>query len=389
MNKLTIETLTTDSLHTLGIITLDNAKALNAIDADMCQNILAQLIQWHNDDTIVAVILRGSGDKAFCAGGDIRKLYHSAINQTSTTQVNPYAEEFFSSEYQLNKYMHFFKKPIINWASGIVMGGGMGLMSMSSHRVVTDTTRFAMPEISIGLYPDATGSWTLQHMPQKVGLFLGLTASHGNGADALIGNIAEYAMASDDYQTMVNTLIQADWHNATTDSLHHIASRALGKVHTTDHLAQSNFIKHWQIINSICNQGSIADIDKKLRSEQLADHYANDIWITRAIDNYKHGCPVSSVLTYKIFQRAKSLSLEQALYMEFNLSLNCINNADFREGVRALLIDKDKSPQWSKTLAECLTTEGQDYINSHFELPYSDYQHPFADWLKVDSIEWC
>ncbi len=380
MNNLIIDTISTDSLHTLGIITLDNAKALNAIDADMCHNILIQLQQWHDDDTIVAVILRGSGDKALCAGGDIRKLYHSAINQTATTQANPYAEEFFTNEYRLNNYMHCYNKPIITWASGIVMGGGMGLMSMSSHRVVTDTTRFAMPEISIGLYPDATGSWTLQRMPQKVGLFLGLTASHGNGADALIGNIAEYAMASDDYQNMVNALIQADWHNSKIDSLHHIASRALSRLHRTDQLAESNFIKHWQTINTICNQGSIIDIDNYLQSDQFAEQCANDQWLRRAIDNYNHGCPVSSVLTYEIFQRAKSLSLPQALYMELIVSLNCINNADFREGVRALLIDKDKSPQWSKTLTECVTDEGKEYINAHFDLPYQDYQHPFVDW---------
>ncbi len=379
---LIVQALETASGDNIGIFTLNDPKALNALSVEMCQTMFDYLKAWQDDDSIVAIILKGSGNKAFCAGGNIRKLYESMqARPVDSTDPNPYAEAFFANEYSLYRQMHFYKKPIILWANGIVMGGGMGLMAMASHRVVTENTRFAMPEISIGLYPDATGSWLLQRMPNKAGLFLGLTGANCNGADALIANMAEFVVTSDDYQNVVNTLLQADWQNKITDGLHHIASRALAKIHHSEHLAESNLLKHWQLINKICNQGSIKDIDNYLQSATLAEKYANDKWLSRAIKSYQHGCPVSAVLTYEIFDKAKKMSLEQILYMELNVSLNCANNADFQEGVRALLIDKDQTPKWSKTLVECTTLEGKVYIDKHFNSLYKAGKHPFDIWF--------
>lgn len=373
-----IETLATDSGHALGVLTLNDPKALNALSLEMCQLMYAQLDKWHNDDSIVAVLLKGSGDKAFCAGGNIRKMYESMID--NPPMPNPYAETFFQSEYSLYRQMHFYSKPIILWANGIVMGGGMGLMAMSSHRVVTETTRFAMPEITIGLYPDATGSWLLQRMPAKSGLFLGLTGANCNAADAMLANMAECAIGSDSYADLVATLTTAGWKN--TDSLHDSATHALGKIHHAEHLPTSNIANHWQVISEIVNQGDIADIDKALQNPKLVEKYADDKWLVRAVQSYQHGCPVSAALAFEIFKRAKKLSLEQILYMEYNLSLHCANNPDFREGVRALLIDKDRAPKWSRTLAEC----DRNYINSHFESAYAVGKHPFESWLSDASL---
>ncbi|MGO2444298.1 MAG: enoyl-CoA hydratase/isomerase family protein, partial [Psychrobacter sp.] len=172
-------TESTDCGHLIGVMTLNTPKSLNALSVDMCKLLSQQLDAWASDARIVALVLKGAGDKAFCAGGDIRKLYDSM--STSAPLPNPYATEFFSHEYSLYRQMHFYAKPIILWGDGIIMGGGMGLMAACSHRLVTERTRFAMPEVTIGLFPDASGSWFLQNMPAKTGLFLGLTGAMCNG----------------------------------------------------------------------------------------------------------------------------------------------------------------------------------------------------------------
>lgn len=379
------DTLTTDCGHVIGTMTLNDPKALNALSVDMCKLMASQLATWRDDEKVVAVILKGAGDKAFCAGGNIRKLYDSMLDNPPLP--NPYAVEFFTNEYSLYRQMHFYPKPLILWGNGIVMGGGMGLMAMCSHRVVTETTRFAMPEITIGLYPDATGSWFLARMPAKVGLFLGLTGANCNAQDAIFTSLAEYAVASDEYDKVVQALTQANWQSSLDGkqeiSLHDVASQALATVHHTEQLADSNILSHFDRVQALANQGSMYDIDKALTADDFAQvDGEQDKWLSKAVDTYKHGCPVSAVLTYEAYERAKKLSLEQVLYMEMNLSLHCANNPDFREGVRALLIDKDRNPQWSRTLEQC----DKAYIESHFASAFPTSEHPFEGWLSQESL---
>lgn len=373
------DSVATDCGCQIGIVTLNDPKALNALSVDMCKLIAKKLTEWHTNENVVAILLKGAGEKAFCAGGNIRKLYESMLDNPPLP--NPYAVDFFSNEYRLYRQMHFYPKPIILWGNGIVMGGGLGLTAMCSHRIVTETTRIAMPEITIGLYPDATGSFFLQRMPAKVGLFLGLTGANCNAADALLVNLAEYAVASNEYDNVIEQLVKANWKDNTAH-LHEVASRALSNIHHTEHLAESHLASRWQIIQTLMNKGSVHDIDAVLQSAEFAEQHAEDKWLTKAIDTYKHGCPVSAGLTFEIFERANKLSLEQVLYMEMNASLHCANNPDFREGVRALLIDKDRNPQWSKTLDKCDIA----YIESHLANPFGEGQHPFQSWLNDDSL---
>lgn len=378
------ETIATHCGHHIGTMTLNDPKALNALSVDMCKLMAAQLGKWATDDSIVAILLKGSGDKAFCAGGNIRKLYDSMIDtppQVPMQQPNPYGVEFFENEYSLYRQMHFYPKPIILWGNGIVMGGGMGLMAMCSHRIVTETTRFAMPEITIGLYPDATGSWFLARMPAKIGLFLGLTGANCNANDAIFSSLAEYAVASSEYDNVLDVLKQANWQ--ADSNLHDIASQALAKIHHTEHLADSHLMKHFNTIQALVNKGSVHDIDAALRDDNFTKVNGEaDKWLTKAVETYQHGCPVSAALTVEMFKYASKLSLEQVLYMEMNASLHCINYPDFREGVRALLIDKDKSPKWSKTLDEC----DASYIQSHLASAFPNSEHPFEAWLGSDSL---
>ena len=386
----------TDCGHLIGIMTLNTPKSLNALSVDMCQLLSAQLEQWQADEQVVALVLKGAGDKAFCAGGDIRKLYDSM--STDAPIPNPYATEFFSYEYRLYRQMHFYPKPLILWGDGIIMGGGMGLMAGCSHRLVTERTRFAMPEVTIGLFPDASGSWFLQRMPAKTGLFLGLTGAMCNGSDALLANLAEYAVASHDYDAVIQRLKQSDWqavdntsgadkcHN---NSAHSIVSRALAELPVAE-LPDSKLAIYWQPIQQLMNSGGLADIDTLLQSDaalaQLNQDFAEDSWTQRAVATYRHGCPVTAALTYALYHKVADLSIEQVLYLETNVAVHCAANPDFKEGVRALLIDKDRNPKWSRSLADCLSIEGQAYIDKHFVNPYPKGEHPLSDWLGSDAL---
>ena len=388
------DTEPTECGHLIGIMTLNTPKSLNALSVEMCQLLAQQLEQWQNDDQIVALVLKGAGDKAFCAGGDIRKLYDSM--STSAPLPNPYATEFFGHEYRLYRQMHFYPKPLILWGDGIIMGGGMGLMAGCSHRLVTERTRFAMPEVTIGLFPDASGSWFLQRMPAKTGLFLGLTGAMCNGNDALLSNLAEYAVASSDYDAVIQSLKQSDWQVAagSTDkcrnnSAHSIVSRALAAQPAAE-LPASKLATYWKPIQQLMNSGGLGDIDALLQSDEalakLDTDFAADSWTQRAVDTYRQGCPVTAALTYALYHKVTDLSLEQVLYLEANVAVHCAANPDFKEGVRALLIDKDRNPQWSRSLAECLSTEGQEYIHQHFVNPYAKGEHPLGDWLGDEAL---
>ena len=384
----------TECGHLIGIMMLNTPKSLNALSVEMCQLLAKQLEQWQNDDQVVALVLKGAGDKAFCAGGDIRKLYDSM--SSSVPLPNPYATEFFGHEYRLYRQMHFYPKPLILWGDGIIMGGGMGLMAGCSHRLVTERTRFAMPEVTIGLFPDASGSWFLQRMPAKTGLFLGLTGAMCNGSDALLANLAEYAVASSDYDAVIQSLKQSNWQSAAgnndkchNDSAHSIVSRALAAQPVAE-LPASKLAIHWQPIEQLMNSGGLGDIDALLQSdavlEKIDTEFANDSWTQRAVDTYRHGCPVTAALTYALYYKVTDLSLEQVLYLEANVAVHCAANPDFKEGVRALLIDKDRNPQWSRSLADCLSSEGQAYIQQHFVDPYAKGEHPLGDWLGDEAL---
>ena len=384
----------TDCGHLIGIMTLNTPKSLNALSVEMCQLLSQQLEQWQCDEQVVALLLKGAGDKAFCAGGDIRRLYDSM--SIDAPLPNPYATEFFGHEYRLYRQMHFYSKPLILWGDGIIMGGGMGLMAGCSHRLVTERTRFAMPEVTIGLFPDASGSWFLQRMPAKTGLFLGLTGAMCNGNDALLANLAEYPVASSDYDAVIQSLKQSDWQVAASrtdkcdnNSAHSIVSRVLAAQPIAE-LPASKLAIHWQSIQQLMNSGGLGDIDALLQSDaalaKIDTEFANDSWTQRAVDTYRHGCPVTAALTYALYYKVTDLSLEQVLYLEANVAVHCAANPDFKEGVRALLIDKDRNPQWSRSLADCLSSEGQAYIQQHFMNPYAKGEHPLGDWLGDEAL---
>ena len=334
-------TLPTASGQHLGILTLNRPKALNALNLNLIQALRAQLSAWQHDANIVAVWLQGS-DKALCAGGDIREVQQYNASASSPEAALKQASDFFQAEYGLYADMANYAKPIVTWCGGIVMGGGLGLAAASSVRIVTETTLMAMPEISIGLFPDAGANWFLQRFPFQSGLFLGLTGSRFNGSDAMLGNLAEYALPAEAREATLTALCLASWQGAPQEV---IAQTLLSL--SPQALPASQILAHQTEITQVVSQASFQEA-----LQQVALLAQRSPWLQAAADYVAQGCASSAGLHWLLMRRCRRLSLDAVLNLEHTVASHCVTRADFAEGVRALLIDKDKQPRWQKSQAE-------------------------------------
>ncbi|MFC4313223.1 enoyl-CoA hydratase/isomerase family protein [Steroidobacter flavus] len=356
----------------LGIAKLNAEKSLNALSLPMIRALYPQLRRWANDPEIACVVLHGAGEKAFCAGGDIRSLYH-ALKEQPGALPHPMALEFFAEEYRLDYSIHRYPKPILVWGSGIVLGGGLGLMAGASHRVVTETSRIAMPEVTIGLFPDVGASWFLRRMPIRLGLFMALTGVQINGRDAVVGGLADYFLRASDREALFARLPSAKWtadakenRDVLSALLREFASQATGV------MPASNFKAYEQEIQSFGRGDSAEEMISR-----IARYDGNEEWLLRAAKTLAAGSPTSAILGFELQRRAQHLDLADTLRMELIVALQCCSRPDLTEGVRALLIDKDHKPQWRpRTLAE-VTPE---WIDGHFAAPaWPGSNHPLAD----------
>lgn len=348
-----------------GLATLNAPAALNALSLAMVQALTPALREWAADPTIVGVVLQAAGDKAFCAGGDLRELYQSL--RSCGASPNPYAQGFFAQEYQLDYLIHTYTKPLLCWGHGIVMGGGIGLMAGASHRVVTPASRLAMPEISIGLYPDVGGSWFLRRMPGRVGLFLALTGAPLNAADALFCGLADFHMDAQSRTEVLAAIGAAQWGDAAAGNRVEL-SRLLLR-HAAGNLPESKLRKHFDRINELMAGDDLRDI-----AARLAGLHSDDPWLMTAAATFAKGSPTSAALAFALWQRVHRLSLAEVFRLEYQASLGCCAHPDFAEGIRALLIDKDRQPRWSPSTLEHVTPE---LIDDHFQ-PRFAAPHPLA-----------
>lgn len=355
----------------LGFAQLNRQQSLNALSLETFRLLDPQLRRWAEDPQIACVVLHGAGEKAFCAGGDIRSVYH-AIKEYSGPVPNPTALAVFSEEYRLDCFIHRYPKPLLVWGSGIVLGGGLGLMVGASHRVVTETSRIGMPEITIGFFPDVGASWFLPRTPGRTGLFLALTGAQINGHDAIVAGLADHFVRSSDREALFARLTSAHWsadasanREVLSDLLREFSSAAAGA------LPVSNLRQHDRTIESFCSGESLEDIVSR-----ITRYDGDDAWLKRAAATLAAGSPTSAALSWELQQRAKSLDLADVFRLELIVALQCCARQDFSEGVRALLIDKDNQPRWRpRTLAE-ITPE---WIDQHCAEPaWPGSEHPLA-----------
>ena len=359
--------LTCDNGKKVGIATLNSERSLNALSGDMVDALFPQLAQWHENDEISAVFLQGAGEKAFCAGGDIVHLYKEM--QSHVGEYAPAIEEYFTKEYKLDYLIHTFNKPFIVWGNGIVMGGGLGMMVGASHRVVTESSRIAMPEISIGLYPDVGGTWFLNRMPDNCGLFLGLTGASINASDAKYTGLADFFILNEKKQNLIDTLKSIKWgdtvalnHDKLSTVMHDL------ELHSNAHLPVSHVRAQKSLIEHVTSHDNIADIVNAIVTVEVEDK-----WFNKAQKSLKHGSSVSGHLVYRQLKEGKSLSLADCFKMELSLSVKAGQYGEFVEGVRALLIDKDYAPQWKFNSIKDVEPAVIDWF---FESKWQESEHP-------------
>jgi enoyl-CoA hydratase/carnithine racemase len=334
----------------------------------------SQLDVWAAPDSKVAVIvMQGAGGKAFCAGGDLHGLYRSMVRaHAADPRDNDYARRFFATEYRLNHRIHTYPKPILCWGDGIVMGGGMGLMMGASHRLVSETSRLAMPETGIGLFPDVGATWMLNRLPGRTGVFLALTGASIHAADALYAGLADFRIERADWPALLERLLTLPWANArkADDDLlrRAIAGFAPGDTDT------GPLQRHAALIDTLCGHAELEEIVAGL-SGLAADE---DPWLARAAKNLERASPGSVRLAYSLQQRGKTLSLADIFRLEYAAALGCAAHGDFAEGIRALLIDKDKNPHWQPS---ALAQADEHWVDDLLRLDAfsASAPHPLAD----------
>jgi enoyl-CoA hydratase/carnithine racemase len=368
--------LTAQNGKKIGVATLNSEKSLNALSLPMVESLLPKLSAWQADSSISMVLLQGAGDKAFCAGGDIRDLYKAMLAQPGT--YAPYVEEFFTKEYRLDYLIHTFGKPVLVWGNGIVMGGGLGLMAGASHRVVTASSRIAMPEMAIGLYPDVGASWFLNRMPAGCGLFLGLTGASINAADAKFIGLADNFLLHERKDVLVEKLLQIKWgdtialnHQKLSDALRSEEDQCRTQ------MPLSQIRPHQSAIESLATHSSLTDVIDAINRMQ-----GDDKWLEKAKASLAYGSPITAHIVFALLQLGQSKILADSFRLELGLSVQCGKLGEFTEGVRALLMDKDQKPNWQYKTVDAVP---QSVIDELFRSPWAANEHPLRELGQMDN----
>lgn len=347
----------------IGRATLNVPKSLNSLTTEMVELMLEKFNQWAEDDSIVCLFIDGSGEKAFCAGGDVQALHASAVATPGGPCLD--GENFFAREYRLDYMIHVYSKPVVVWGDGIVMGGGLGIFAGGSHRIVTETSRFAMPEVTIGLFPDVGGSYFLNRMPGKAGRFLALTGASFNAADAVYTGIASAFISRERYKDVLSALIDAA--PSDNDTMDKVLEGFIAE--SAEVCPVGNVQPHQEVINQLCAAEDIADV-----VSAFARFETEDKWVSKAKKSLAHGSPLSVLLIDEQLNRTRGLELADVFRSELVLATNIIRYPEFAEGVRALLIDKDQSPKWQFPDIQSIDSE---LVDSFFVAPWDE--NPLAD----------
>lgn len=321
----------------IGQLTLGRAQAFNAIDYAFYREVLDQLMHWQEDPEIVAVLFDSSIEKAFSAGGDVKWV--TRVLQKENGQE--LGRAFFALEYFVDHFVRTFPKPTICWANGITMGAGIGLMNGCTHRIVSETSVLAMPEVKIGLFPDVGASYFLNRLPVGVGLFMGLTAAKMSGEDSLAISLADFFISENERERVLMELQSLEL------KANEPAENSLRLTDFFDSYSQTHVVQEAPImdrmaeITELMDQDTLKDIDSVLRDWQPSDPYFKECKLT-----YEEACPTSVNVFYQLLLKAPR-EMEAAYAREWNVAAHfCNENYNFIEGVRALLVDKDNDPNW-------------------------------------------
>lgn len=358
-----------DNRHKVGVATLDNAASLNALTHNMLVALEEQLERWHDDDDLVCVLIDGCGEKAFCAGGDVRTM-HDVMRDKQPEQVADYCTQFFTVEYQCDYLIHTYCKPIIAWGQGIVMGGGMGLYMGSSHKVVTPESRLAMPEVTIGLYPDVGGTWFLNRLDRGIGMFLGMTGIMVNSSDALELHLADHIALSQHKSVLLEQLQVADWE--CVDDAYEVVTEILESFEgeSVTYKPELQIMPYFPQIQQACEGDSPLQV-----TDNILALSGDEKWLNIAKSNLTSGSPVTIHLCYRQMTDFSHLSLADCFRLELTLSVRSALFGEFQEGVRARLVDKDGQPNWRYPNVAAVDSK---VIDQMFTSLWDETNHPLA-----------
>ncbi|MDE5459274.1 enoyl-CoA hydratase/isomerase family protein [Bradyrhizobium sp. CSS354] len=321
-----------------GIVRLNRPKAINAVTLEMFRDIDKALDRFEADPAVALIVLEGAGERGLCAGGDIRALWESSKVDGDLGKL------LWREEYILNARIKKFPKPYVAFMDGIVMGGGVGLSAHASHRIVTDRTRLAMPEVGLGFFPDVGGTWLLSRAPGEIGTYFGLTGQTMNGPDAIHARFADAVVQAAKWPELRDALTKVRQGVSAADVSKLINGFATGE--TAGPVAAKE-----PAIDALFGFDRMEDIFAALRRD-------GSEFALGTLKTLNEKSPRGMVVTLKLLRLARTASsLEECLVREYRAALEVFRSDDFREGVRAAVIDKDRNPTWSPSRIEDVTPD--------------------------------
>jgi enoyl-CoA hydratase/carnithine racemase len=351
--------------NSLACVTLNRPAALNALSLGMVEELKAELKRFAADPNVRGVLLQGAGEKAFCAGGDVRALYDSFHGGGTLHR------EFFAREYPLDYQLHEFPKPYIALMNGIVMGGGMGVAQGSRLRIAGERTRMAMPEVGIGFFPDVGATYFLSRLAGALGPYLALTGTQIRAADTLYVGLADYNLAPAALQNLQTELDGLRWSGKGSESDGSDLERLLKRLATP--AGDAPLAKLRPAIDQHFAAASVAELLASLERESRPE-YAQWAMDTRKLLLARS--PTMLAVTLRQMHLGRTMTLADSLRMELGMVRQCFVHGDFMEGVRAVIVDKDNAPKWRPARIEEVTPASVDAI---FSDPWSSGEHPLKN----------
>ena len=342
----------------VGRMRLNRPMAIHALTTEMCQAMSEALLRWRDDKDIECVVIDHAAGRGFCAGGDVVMLAKSGAGDAAK------ARDFFHAEYRLNHLLFTYDKPTVAIMDGITMGGGVGISQPCTHRVATENTRLAMPETGIGLFPDVGGGWYLSRLAGRVGQYMALTGARMDGADCSYLGLSTHYVPSSGIEDLVERILKSP------DRLQGTLGAASEKA------PESKLADNLSLINRLFSSDELEDVIEALEADESD-------WAQKELAALRTKSPLSCKVSLRLLKEgAARESFADEMRAEYALAAHVVRTHDFREGVRALLIDKDNEPDWQPPAPEAVTEAMLDDLFA--PLPEGEQWTPFP---QTESVE--